>query len=75
MDVVIESHIKGTFNGWGQGKVFVLGAGSCKKWEQIEDRHQSHYAYQPKAKVLRDGSTHYLEVEGMDEMVEVKMAR
>jgi hypothetical protein len=37
-----------------------------------DDRHG--YAYRPKAKLIRDGSTHYLEVEGMDDMVEVERA-
>ena len=75
MDVILEAHIKGAFNGWGKGKVFVLDKGIHKKWEQVEDRYQFSSAYQPKAKLLRDGSTHYLEVEGMGDMVEVKKAR
>ena len=75
MEVIDESHIKGAFNGWGKGNLFVLAKGFHKKWEQVEDRNQSRYAYHPKAKLWRDGSTHYLEVEGMDEMVEVMRAR
>jgi hypothetical protein len=74
MDVVIEAQIKGGFGGWKQGNVFVLNQGYHKKWKQVEDTHQFQNAYRPKAKVLRDGSTHYLEVEGMDDMVEVKRA-
>ena len=74
MDVVIEAEIKGAFGGWKQGNVFVLNRGFHKKWEQVEDRHEFLNAYRPKAKVLRDGSTHYLEVEGMGDMVEVKRA-
>ncbi len=46
-----------------------------KKWKQVEDRYQFRYAYRPKAKLIRDGSTHYLEVEGMDDMVEVERER
>jgi hypothetical protein len=75
MDVVIEARIKGAFNGWGQGKVFVLDKGFHKKWEQVEDRYQFSAAFRPKAKLLRDGSKHYLDVEGMGDMVEVKEAR
>jgi hypothetical protein len=74
MDVVIEAEIKGAFGGWKQGRVFVLNKGYHKKWEQVEDRYQFRNSYRPKAKLLRDGSTHYLEVEGMDDMVEVKRA-
>ena len=75
MEVILEGHIKGAFSGWDKGKVFVLDKGFHKKWEQVEDRYQSHYAYQPKSKLWRDGSTHYLEVEGMAEVVEVKKVR
>ena len=74
MDVVIEAQIKGAFGGWKRGNVFVLNQGYHKKWKQVADRHQFRNAYRPKAKLLRDGSTHYLEVEGMDDMVEVKRA-
>ncbi len=72
MDVVVETEIRSTFNGWKQGNVFALSQGYHKKWKQVEDRYQFRYAYRPKAKLIRDGSTHYLEVEGMDDMVEVK---
>ena len=71
MDVVIEAEIKGAFGGWKQGNVFVLAQGYHKKWKQVEDTYQFRNSYGPKAKLLRDGSTHYLEVEGMDDMVEV----
>jgi hypothetical protein len=74
MDVVIEAQIKGAFGGWKQGNVFVLNQGYHKKWKQVEDRYQFRNSYRPKAKLLRDGLTHYLEVEGMDDMVEVKRA-
>jgi hypothetical protein len=74
MDIIIESQIKGAFTGWNKGRVFVLSKGFHKKWQQVEDRYQFRPAYQPKAKLLRDGSKHYLEVEGMDDMVEVKWA-
>lgn len=75
MDVIIETHIKGAFSGWSNGRVFILSKGFDKKWQQVEDRYQFKSAYQPKAKLLRDGSKHYLDVEGMDDMVEVKRAR
>lgn len=74
MDVVIESHIKGAFQGWDRGKVFVLDKGVHKKWQQIEDKYQFQSLYRPKARLLRDGSKFYLEVEGMEDSVEVKRA-
>lgn len=75
MEVVVEGRIKGMFHGWGKGKVFVLSKGFHKRWEQIEDRDQFSSTYQPKAKLWRDGAKHYLEVEGMSEMVEVQRAQ
>ena len=70
--MVIEGHIKGAFNGWAQGTVFVLDKGFQKKWEQVEDKYQFRSSYRPKARLLRDGAKFYLEVEGADDMVEVK---
>ena len=75
MDVVVETEIRSAFNGWKQGNVFDLNKGYHKKWKQVEDRYQFRSAYRPKAKLIRDGSTHYLEVEGMDDMVEVERER
>jgi hypothetical protein len=57
-----------------QGPDLCPDKGLHKKWQQDEDRSQFRSAYQPKARLLRDGSKHYLEVEGMDDMVEVKRA-
>jgi hypothetical protein len=72
MDVILESQIKGAFAGWRKATVFTLADGNSKKWQQIDEIEKSHYVYRPKAKVIRDGSNYYLEVEGMEEMVEVK---
>jgi hypothetical protein len=74
MDVVIDGRIKGAFNGWDRGSVFVLEKGFHKRWEQMEDRQQHHYLYRPSVKVLRDGRDFYLQVEGMDGLVEVRKA-
>jgi hypothetical protein len=72
MDVILESRIKKAFTGWHKGTVFILTDGNPKKWQQIDEIEESHYAYRPKAEVIRDGSQFYLKVEGMEEMVEVK---
>lgn len=61
--------------GLSKGKVFILDKGFHLKWEQVEDRDQFAYIYHLKAKLWRDGPTHYLEVEGMWEMVEVKQTQ
>ena len=57
---------------WKPGSVFVLDRGDPKKWQQVEDRHEFANAFRPKAKLFRDGTQFYLEVEGMGEIVEVK---
>jgi hypothetical protein len=74
MDVIIEARIKGGFRGWNKDRIYALDKGLHKKWQQVADRSQFRSAYQPRARLLRDGSKHYLEVEGMDDMVEVKRA-
>ena len=38
-------------------------------------RASSKRLFRPKAKLLRDGATFYLAVEGMDDMVEVRQER
>jgi hypothetical protein len=72
MDVILESRIKSAFAGWRKGAVFILADGNPRKWQQTDEIEKSHYVYRPKAKVIRDGSNYYLEVEGMEEMVQVK---
>lgn len=74
LELVLDAHIKGGFYGWKPGSVFVLDRGDPKKWRQVEDRHEFANAFRPKAKLFRDGTQFYLEVEGMSEMVEVKRA-
>jgi hypothetical protein len=74
MDVIIEAHVKGAFRGWSKGTIFVLTEGNPKKWQQVEEKDESHYLYRPKATLIRDGSQFYLQVEGMQDMVEVKRA-
>ena len=70
MKIVTESKIDGSFRGWTGRGVYKLTNGQV--WEQVRYRYRYRYAYRPKARIWRDGSTHYLEVEGMDEMIEVR---
>lgn len=73
MKLVVESQIKGAFRGWKGGtNVFQLTNGQA--WKQSHYKYQYHYAYQPKAKIWQDGSTYYLEVDGMGEKIEVRKA-
>jgi hypothetical protein len=70
MEIVTESKIDGAFKGWTGRGVYRLANGQV--WKQIHYKHRYRYAYRPTARVWRDGSAHYLEVEGMDEMIEVQ---
>ena len=70
MEVKYDSKIVGEFNGWNGDDVYELINGS--KWELTRHKYKYRYKYRPKARILKDGSKYYLEVDGMDEMVEVR---
>ena len=69
MELICESRIDGEFEGWDEGRIHVLLNGT--KWEQEEYRVINRTAFNPRAKVWRDGARRYLEVEGMNEKVRV----
>ncbi len=69
MDLITESRIDGAFRGWSGYGVFRLINGQI--WKMIYYRYSYRYQYRPVARVWCDGSRHFLEVGGMDEMVEV----
>jgi len=71
VDVVVDGQITGSFTGWKPGAVFVLDRGRQKKWRQVDPTFHLRTMFRPKAKLVRDGSTFYLEVEGMGDMIEV----
>lgn len=70
MELVVESRIDGEFEGWDGDRVFPLING--QKWQQARYKYRYRYRYMPKAKIWREGSRHYLEVDGIDEMIEVR---
>jgi len=70
MELVVESKIVGQFSGWDGDNVYELTNG--QKWQQSRYKYRYRYKYRPEAKVWKDGSHHYLEVEGMYEMVDVR---
>lgn len=73
MLLVTESRIDGSFYGWGDPGVFKLVNGQI--WEQVRYKYHYHYAYRPVARIFKDGSRHYLEVQGMNEVIEVRRVR
>lgn len=70
METVTVSRIDGAFKGWAGRGVYKLASGQV--WKQVQYKYEYRYAYGPTARIWRDGSTHYLEVEGMDEIIEVR---
>jgi len=70
MRLVRDSKIDGEFNGWDGDNVYELIDGS--KWKQRRYRYRYRYRYRPRAKVWKDGSRYWLEVDGIDEKIEVK---
>lgn len=72
MELVTESKIDGTFNGWNGDNYYRLINGQI--WQQVHYKYKYHYAYRPDARILSDGSKFFLEVDGMDEIIEVRRA-
>lgn len=70
MQLVTESRIAGEFSGWDGDTVFALDNGM--KWQQARYAYRYHYAYRPRARVFRDGGRILLEVEGMNDVIEVR---
>jgi hypothetical protein len=70
MRIITEAKIDGEFQGWDGDNYYRLSNGEV--WQQAHHAYSYHYAYQPNARILSDGSRFFLEVEGMSEPVEVK---
>lgn len=75
MKLVHKSQIKGEFYGWENNRIYELIDGHI--WKQNDYEYDPFsYAHQPNAKIWKDGSTYYLEVEveGKSTKVKVKLA-
>jgi hypothetical protein len=70
MEIYLQSKIKGSFKGWNRNHIFELINGTI--WLQIKYKYQYKYRYRPEAIIFRDGSKYYIQVEGMNDMIEVK---
>lgn len=70
MHLYKDKKIEGEFNGWDGDAIFELIDGS--RWQQIKYKYKYRYKYRPRAKIWKDGSTYYLEVDGMSEKIEVR---
>lgn len=69
MQLRYKSRISGEFNGWDGDAIFELDNGT--KWQQSRYKYTYRYRYRPQAKVWQQGGRYFLEVEGMNEMIEV----
>lgn len=67
---VIESRIKGTFNGWDGDTIFELQNGQI--WQQDSYAYKYHYAYSPKVTIYRVNSRYKMKVEGVSDEIYVK---
>lgn len=72
MTVVAKSRIHGSFQGWTGHGIYELENG--QRWQQVRYRYRYRYKYRPQAIVLRRGGRHFLKVECMCEMIEVRRA-
>jgi hypothetical protein len=70
MNLYIESRIAGAFKGWTGRGTYKLANGQY--WRQTAYKYQYKYKYRPSARIWKDGSRYYLEVDGMPSMVPVR---
>lgn len=70
MQLKLNGRLNGTFSGWSGDTLFEFTNGQI--WKQARYQYKYWYKYRPEAKILSDGSRHYLQVEGRDEMIEVR---
>lgn len=69
MELIKESLIEGEFTGFDQDMVFSLISG--EKYRQKNYKYKYRYRYRPRVKIFKEGGRLFLEIEGMDEMIEV----
>ena len=71
MSIIEQGQLKGSFKGFkNRDTTFQFYGGGT--WIQATYLYHYHYAYMPKAKVTNEGGLFYLEVEGINEILEVK---
>ena len=70
MELKKETRLDGEFEGFDGDKVFTFVGG--EQWRQAVYKYKYRYKYRPKVKLWKDGSKYFLEVEGMNEMIQVR---
>lgn len=68
-----QGQLKGSFKGFkDRDTIFEFMGGG--KWRQAVYQYSYYYAYMPNAKVVQEGGSYMLYVDGMDDHVEVRRA-
>ena len=73
MEKVVTSQINGEFKGCEGHSVYEFTNGQV--WEQSRYRYRYVYRYRPQVTVWQNGGEYLLEVDGMDDMIEVRRKR
>jgi hypothetical protein len=68
--IVTDGCLAAEFTGWSGGTVFIFENGEA--WKQVVYAYLYHYAYRPHASVLEEHGSHWLEVDGVGERIEVR---
>lgn len=69
-EIVRRSAINGEFTGFGDGILFRFVDGTT--WVQAQYKYWYHYAYRPKATILRKDGLRYIQVDEKSEVVPVR---
>jgi len=69
MNLYTNKKIVSDFKGWNENAIFELSDGS--RWQQKKYKYKYKYKYRPNAKIWKNGSHYYLEVDCMNEQIEV----
>jgi hypothetical protein len=67
---VFEGNIMGEFTGWSGETLFEMSDGTF--WLQASFAYTYSYAFNPRAKIVKSGSNHYLTVERVNGQLAVK---
>lgn len=70
MQKITESYIADEFTGFDGDRIYEFENG--QKWKQIRYRYLYIYKYRPRVRVLLGSRGYMLEVDGVDEMIEVR---
>ena len=67
---MIETHIRGNFEGWDGDTVFILDNGQI--WQQSSYAYTYHYAFRPKVFIFPAAGGHKMIVEGVSGSIQIK---